>query len=113
LYLPPAFKAVDLIDFVVKTTPQKPDEIVVTPGSTPVTLSPDIDPFDLQGSALRTKISTYLYDLKINNSSLYNKNIGDTNSESYKKAVSYLVKVSNQGANELNVSLQEIVRNIG
>jgi hypothetical protein len=61
---------------------------------------------------LEQVIKPYLYGLKLKNADLYNKNIGDTSSVSYQKAVAYLVKISEQGGSPTYITLDEIVRNI-
>lgn len=102
--------------YVAPSTKGATDKLAII-GSTPVKPNATFDPFDLQTSAIRTQISTYLYSLKVDyqssNQKLYEENIGDTNSVSYKKAVSYLTTISSQGRDVTTVPLDEIVRNIG
>lgn len=58
-------------------------------------------------------ITKYLFDLKIANPEMYNRDIGSTSSAAYKKARSYLLKIYNQGTAIYMVDLKEIIQNLG
>jgi len=81
------------------TTKGKEDSATVQTGSTAL------------NTLLEAAAKRYLYGLQMNNSVKFRSWIGKTDSERYKKAVAYLVKVSEPGKFIKSISLDEIIQN--
>lgn len=77
-------------------------------GSTNITLTIDGGP---ALTALEESAKQYLYKLKATNSTRYNSYIGKSDSERFKKAVTYLVKVSKAGTNLGTITLNDVIDN--
>lgn len=95
--------------YVEKTTKQEQDNIVALEATD---LTTSIDGVIITAEAM-AQIKKYLYELKFSETELYKREIGNTESAAYKKAVSYLVNIVKYGQDPRKVSLTEIVRNIG
>ena len=90
--------------YTPSTTPQKQDKVV------------ELDATILENNKIIEEIiKPYLYRLQTDKYSkkLYAEYIGDTNSASFKAAVTYLVKNHEQGRLPQNINLPEIIMNAG
>jgi len=102
VYVPAVNVDLKYTPFAKSTTTQKQDNIIVLDGDV------------LALNTLReTIIKPYLYSLQTGKytKELYAKNIGDTSSASFQAAVTYLVKMHEQGRLPQNIGLPEIILN--